>query len=191
MGFYDAGLGPSDQKTILLLERAIISTLRKASGEIATGRGCSESLTWFGDNSRLWMEDLARKLNKMASLINLSKIDVFFAALSEREEAFAAAYEPAGGFFDFTSARDMVSRSNTIRFQLELNHSWNTTPTYRTSMHPEDSKFQTLVHECSHLFLHTNDHDYGVADCRYLALSDPPLAKNNADSWGYFVEEFR
>jgi hypothetical protein len=32
---------------------------------------------------------------------------------------------------------------------------------------------------------------YGFSQCKALARTQPAKAKNNADSWGYFVEDFR
>jgi hypothetical protein len=69
--------------------------------------------------------------------------------------------------------------------------SWNLAPLFRPNDQPAGSMFQTLVHKLSHLVLGTDDHAYGVADCLKLAQHDPLSAKKNADSWGYFVEEFR
>lgn len=49
----------------------------------------------------------------------------------------------------------------------------------------------TMVHECTHLFLNTDDDAYGVPMCEVTAARTPAIAKKTADCWGYFVEEFR
>ena len=49
----------------------------------------------------------------------------------------------------------------------------------------------TIVHEISH-FEHvagTSDHCYSRSDCRMMAISDPSLAIENADSYQYFTED--
>lgn len=62
---------------------------------------------------------------------------------------------------------------------------------------PADSQFCTLVHELTQLILGTEDVEkggitmYGVDNARQLASTSPYDAKDNADNWGYFVEEFR
>jgi peptidyl-Lys metalloendopeptidase len=53
-----------------------------------------------------------------------------------------------------------------------------------------DSKAGTLVHEMSHfnVVAGTDDHAYGQSAAKSLALSNPDLALNNADSHEYFAE---
>jgi peptidyl-Lys metalloendopeptidase len=53
-----------------------------------------------------------------------------------------------------------------------------------------DSKAGTLVHEMSHFTVvaGTDDHAYGQTAAKSLALSDPALAVDNADSHEYFAE---
>lgn len=50
------------------------------------------------------------------------------------------------------------------------------------------SQAGTIVHECTHTFAGTEDHEYGDADCRQLALATPAKALSNADSYRFFVE---
>jgi hypothetical protein len=54
-----------------------------------------------------------------------------------------------------------------------------------------DSRFQTVVHEFTHLIFDNEDYEYGFRDCLQLAKTSPFKAKGNADNWGYIVEEFR
>ncbi len=53
-----------------------------------------------------------------------------------------------------------------------------------------DSKAGTLVHEMSHFtaVAGTDDHAYGQTNAKSLAISNPDLALNNADSHEYFAE---
>ena len=54
-----------------------------------------------------------------------------------------------------------------------------------------ESKFQTMVHEITHLLLATYDHESGYLACLNLALDSTELAWENADNWAYFLGEFR
>jgi len=53
-----------------------------------------------------------------------------------------------------------------------------------------DSKAGAIVHETSHFIVvaSTDDHVYGQAGCRALAISNPANATDNADSHEYFAE---
>ena len=53
-----------------------------------------------------------------------------------------------------------------------------------------DSKAGTLIHETSHfnVVAGTDDHVYGQAGAKSLAISDPAAALDNADSHEYFAE---
>jgi hypothetical protein len=46
-----------------------------------------------------------------------------------------------------------------------------------------DSRFQTVVHEFTHLILDNEDYEYGFRDCLQLAKTSPFKAKGNADNW--------
>jgi hypothetical protein len=47
-----------------------------------------------------------------------------------------------------------------------------------------------IFHEMSHLFLRTLDHCYLSNNCLQLALNSPNLARNNADNYRLYFEEF-
>jgi peptidyl-Lys metalloendopeptidase len=53
-----------------------------------------------------------------------------------------------------------------------------------------DSKGGTLIHELTHfnVVAGTDDHAYGHSAAKSLALSNPTLARDNADSHEYFAE---
>jgi hypothetical protein len=191
MGFNNAGLGPSDQQIVQSLQPVIIDTLRKASTKIKQGGGRPESKKWFGDDSPGWMNELGRKLDTLASLINVKPIDVSFSNLNKRcSGEFAAAPMPVGGWNDFAGGANPMTAGQGRNFRIWLNLDWNTTPLYRPFKRPADSKFQTLVHECTHLFINTDDDAYGVPLCEVTAARSSATAKKTADCWGYFVEEF-
>lgn len=192
MGFVDGGLGPNDLMIVRSLQPEIISVLRKASTKIGQGGGRAESRKWFGDESAPWMNDLRQKLNMMATMLNTKNITVSFSKLKNRcSGEFASAKAPAGGWEDFTQWSNALTASEGQNFRMYLNLDWNAAPLYRPMKRPADSKFQTLVHECTHLFINTDDDAYGVPLCEVTAARNPASAKKTADCWGYFVEEFR
>ena len=50
-----------------------------------------------------------------------------------------------------------------------------------------DSKFQTIAHEYTHAFANTEDIKYGYHQCTWLLSA--AKAVNNADSYGYYVQD--
>lgn len=191
MGLTATGLGPADQAIVRTMGPEIVRILRSASANIREGNDRSQ--LWFGDSSALWISQLRTKLDRMASVINLKSIDIHGSALDRRNGAFAAAQRPASGWRDNTAnvgGAGFITRSQGQGFHIRLDLKWNTAPSYRVGS-SKDSKFQTLVHELSHLILDTEDEEYGSIECLTLASTDSARAKRNADSWAYFVEEFR
>lgn len=197
MGFHSNSLGPSDLQLVRTLQPDIINTVRKAAVRVGQANGPRDpwgarelSQKWFGDSSDAWMRDLSGKLNKLASLINVKPISVSFMRIGGRCGGdYAEAAPPTSGWTDFTGGT--MTQAQGQNFNITLNLLWNSAPKYRLAGRPGDSKFQTLVHECTHLFLDTDDDEYGVASCEILATRNAASAKKTADNWGYFIEEFR
>lgn len=186
MSFVLSGLGPADQRYVLQLQPMIVTTLREASSKVQRGEGTGEATRWFGDAGKPWMTQLATDLSRMASIINLEDISVSFRAVARRTGAFAVAFPPEDGWGKYTQ----LANARGQNFKLQLDTHWNQVPLLRNAQ-GSDSMFQTLVHELSHLVIGTDDEQYGFVGCLGLARRDPAKAKNNADTWGYFVEEFR
>ena len=137
------------------------------------------------------MMTVATNLNTTASIINLHDVTVGFRQLAHRsKKTFAAATKPAGlgGWQAFHSVAEARNRS----FRLWLDIRWNSAPIHRSDAE-KDSRFQTLVHEFTHMVLNTDDipGSYGYDEALDLAVQDSDSAKKNADNWGYFVEEIR
>ncbi len=187
MSFRTVALGPADQGYVVQLAPVIVTTLRKASAKLQRGQGTTESDRWFGDSAATWMSKLGTTLNRIATVTNVEDIEVSFRSLNHRKGSFAAANKPAGGWGTYTSVKDARGQN----FRIQLDTAWNKAPLFRPTGVPADSMFQTLVHELTHMLVGTDDHEYGVNSCLALAKSSPYKAKDNADNWGYFVEEFR
>lgn len=186
MSFVITGLGPEDQKFVLQLSPMILNTLHTAASTIQRGGGTKESTGWFSDSSKPWMTQLASDLSHFASIFNLEKISIGFRPLARRKGSYAAAQMPEDGWGKYTQ----LSKARGQGFTVMLDTMWNQTPLIRTAG-GQDSMFQTLVHELTHLVIGTEDEQYSFDPCLELAKRAPAKAKINADSWGYFVEDFR
>ncbi len=191
MGFHFSGLGPADQMIVQRLQPVMITTIRQVADRVMKGEGAAECKKWFGDASPIWMNSVGKQLQMMASLINTKPITIGFAPIKERcSKEYAAADQPNSGWKNFASNPNAMSVGQNQDYTITLNLLWNSAPLYRKFRKPGDSKFQTLIHECTHLFLDTDDDEYGVQDCEAVAGKSPAVAKKTADNWGYFIEEF-
>jgi hypothetical protein len=192
-----AAASPGLQSTISSLTPGIMAALQRAAGECAAGRAGTVCQRWFGDNSVAFQSQLAVKLRRFRSVINLQHIDVRFAPLADRNSnENAAAYEPNGGWQSYLG----TSQSQGQGFTMHLNEAFAQLPIYaqpNPATTDGQSQFETLVHELSHLVLGTDDEivgsnkAYGGQLARLLVTIDVAKAKNNAENWGLFVEEFR
>ena len=184
MSFVMRGISPSDQQKVLTLSACVVPGLRQVGQIISRGGALDESDTWFGDSTSSWMNRLALNLNRMASIVNMETVTVIFRPLKHRKGSFAAAAPPEGGWGTYTTLQDARGR----KFTLKLDTGFNEAPLYRTRTNL-DSQFQTFVHEITHMLLNTDDLAVGQKRSRMLVRESPFRAKNNADNWGYFVEE--
>jgi hypothetical protein len=189
MGFTIGALGPADQAAVRMLQHPIVSTLRTAAMDVRKGSADERCRLWFGDVSAAWKTELATKLNKFASVINTTPITVNCENWREREKGtVASALRPQGGWNTYTNLGVALTQG----FTVNLDMGFSRLSTYRrVKDQASDTKFQSLIHELSHLILGTDDHAYGPISCRALALGNSAQAKTNADSWGYFVEDCR
>ncbi len=196
MGLNASG-SPELQEQIARFQPEIMRALQKAADQTRTGAAAAACDLWFGDSSGPFMGRLSTMLRKFRSIINTQNINVVFAPLGSRNtNENAAAYYPAGGwneYFDFAIASGQG-------FTMHLNEAFRRLPIYcipnpATAM--DQSQFETIVHELSHLVAGTDDERsggvtaYGADAARALARSSPYKAKNNAENWGLFVESFR
>jgi hypothetical protein len=196
MGLTATG-SPGLQDQVARFQPEIMRALANAATLTRNGSAAAMCDLWFGDSAGPFMGRLSRGLGKFRSIINTQQINVVFAPLGEREKyENAAAYYPAGGWgehLDFANAGKQG-------FTMHLNEGFNSLPIYCVP-DPQtasgQSKFETIVHELSHLILGTDDEvhagqtAYGADAARDLAKASPHKAKNNAENWGLFVESFR
>lgn len=192
-----AGSSPQLQQTISKLSPGIMAALQAAASSCGSGKAGTQCQRWFGDSSAGFQGQLAAKLRRFRSVLNLQTINVTFASLSDRSaNENAAAYEPSGGWKAYLKTADSQGQD----FTMHLNEAFSRLPIYANpdvATTTGQSQFETLVHELSHLIVGTDDEKLGADTCyggdlaRQLATSDVTKAKNNAENWGLFVEEFR
>jgi hypothetical protein len=109
-----------------------------------------------------------------------------------------------------------ITRSENEMFYILLDQKWYFTPKYTicTKRHHHNcgktfikgpfnsyrtppctgnhfSQFQAMIHELTHLLIHSQDHETQYQACLDLAEVTKHKAWKNADNWGYFLEEFR
>jgi hypothetical protein len=186
MGFNITTLGPSSRKIVVELAPLIITAMRKSETELAAGRAATEVTRWFGTTSA---NTIKGKVSKLRSFYNCNNITLRFATLQKRGSNNAAALAPGNGWDDYTN----LTKANGVTFEMYLNSGWEEKDRWSTkplATAGSGGQFKTLVHELSHLGLNTNDHKYQAGPCITLASSDPVKALDNADNWGFFIEEF-
>lgn len=207
MGLNTEYLGLHDQVIIKKMELAVLATLRMSSVHI--NKDTELSQLWFGDSHPSWIAYLQRRLNRMASIVNLHTIKIHGThIIHHNSKTIAGAEPPANGWKNYSNNRSgvgFITGSQNEEFHIRLDVLWNTAPEYslpyyssypREPMYPMDcikpnrrSKFNTIVHELSHLAMNTLDLHYGYNECIAFALQSPEGAKNNADNWSHFVED--
>jgi hypothetical protein len=191
MGFTFQGLGPADQRALAEVWPRMIQTLRIGAAAIQGRPFRIRSRVWFGDISPEWMQALQNRLLRMATIANTQQFEVSGMQYTQRDSGVAAhAVEPPSGWGTYTDIR----KAQGTQFRIKLDIGWNRLPTFRSTAVPAKSKFQTIVHEVSHLVLHTRDLAYGGPGgrhCKDLALTSPTDAKDNADNWAFFVDDVR
>ncbi len=189
------------QTTLLLLNKPLMDGLQTAAERVQSGQADAACQRWFGDNTGPWKTQLHRTLRQLRSNINVRTIKVGFAPLDDRG-ANAAAWRNNGLAFSTP-----LGGAGTVD-NMNLDVGFNSLPTYLPlnggqvdASFYSQSKFETLVHELSHLFLNTKDvptkwepdgsvakEAYGAKRAAKLAVADPAKAKRNAENWGIFVE---
>lgn len=176
------------------------SAIGVAAAEVAAGRATAAMNRWFGDSSPAFRKSLAKDLNQLRANLNIRTITVGYEELNARDSG-----TNAGAWNDFTKRLNLGTDLSHIpigRSGIELDMAFSSLPLYM----PLDgnrqidvtgynqSKFETLIHELSHLLLGTKDEDwngkdaYGAKRASRLAANNPVKAKNNAENWGIFIE---
>lgn len=190
MGFSILGLSPTEQMDLRAIEPELINALKKAAARIIICQ--ANSKLWFGDCSQQWIDQLRMRLIRMACILNIQTILCQSIRIDEQSNAYAHAIIPRYGWRDYTINQHgdaFLKYTQDQWFCIRLDRRWNTAPLFKNNFSPI-SKFQTIAHEITHIFMNTRDIAYGVIDCCELAIANPNDAKLNADNWMYFIDEY-
>lgn len=196
------GIVPQTQLALVKLHTPLMSALAFSADRVRSGQADTALQRWFGDVTPAWKKEVETTLRKWRSNINVRSIRVGFATLDDRGSN-AAAY--AARTLDFSKKLAGTGADD----NMNLDTGFSSLPEYLPRM-PDgtvdasgwnQSKFETIVHELSHLFLNTTDvvlradadgnptkEAYGAKRAAKLAANNPAAAKTNAENWGIFVE---
>jgi len=181
----------------------IVSAINNAASRIKGNQANAALQRWFGDSSPAWKQAALQNLEKLRRIINLQEISVGVSRLSDRSRAENANALPG-------SATSIVPGTNTVDPLplVQLNSAFLKLPRYlpRTGGTVDtgvfdaakcnnQSMFETVVHELTHVILSTNDENllngdtaYGTNRALQLVGENAALAKTNAENWGCFIE---
>lgn len=179
----------------------IPAAMKRARDSVSGGA----SLTlWFGANDNTTRIEIRDNLSKLRSYMMAHKIQCQLGVARPADENALAEHVTGGvvGGGGFNSA----ARVNAGLFNgsigiLNLSPNFTNLPNYAAgtvATYNGQDRFQTVVHEISHIVLGTTDEKLASGDTAYtgslarqLATEDAAKAKKNAENWGMFIEEFR
>lgn len=181
---------------------AVVEAIKKCIARVEKNQADAACQRWFGSASVDFKKKLKGDLNKLRSVINLQSIQVGFRDRMELDVTENAAALPGSvssivpNSFKSGSTRDYNGRH--VLLNLNFNNLPNYLPKVGGQIDASDynqSKFNTLVHELTHVILATNDEKlasghtaYGAKQALQLVGEDAALAYTNAENWGIFVE---
>lgn len=177
------------------IEREILDSLGRAAAAVENGTADAQCTKWFGDSPDAFKKRLGRTLRKMKTVVNLRAIPVSYTPLAEHNRSTNADA--------LTQTEMLLEFNNTTEVDVRLNVHFASLPRYVVrgadgidTSSDQQSQFETIVHELSHGLLATIDVKrggqtaYGASAAHDLARNSPSNAKQNAENWGFFVEEF-
>ena len=180
----------------------VLKALEDTASRVDGGSADAACQKWFGDNSAAFKKDLAQTLRKFRSVINVKTIRVSFQALSTRSAGEnAAAWNDNSRHLNLGDSFSHVGSHGGVTSEIYLNEAFSGLPSYLVlagntidDTFWNQSKFETIVHEASHLILGTADEKYrnreayGAKRAARLARHRVSRAKNNAENWAIFIE---
>lgn len=203
------------------LEAEVMKAFSVAGDRVRSGAANAAMTRWFGDTSPATVTHVKTALSRMRTILNCRQISLGFTSLKkvtyddgskglQRDGANAAAQPSTVGLLPINSVLPSYAGSGFHRSNMWLDEGFRRLPKYLPLVDGaidsggwNQSKFNTLVHELSHLLLGTvdcvdgnGDTQYGAQRAEALALHgvayadyNPPFAAlYNAENWGIFVE---
>ncbi|WP_193164422.1 hypothetical protein [Microbulbifer hainanensis] len=202
------------------LQEEVLSALSEAANRVRSRQADAAVTRWFGDTSDATRNHIQRSLSRMRTILNCEQIQLGFTSLKKvtaggatslvRGGSNAAAQRSTSGLRPLNSTLPSYAGAGFHQSNMWLDEGFNRLPKYLPlaggaidSSGWNQSKFNTIVHELSHLLLGTVDcvdgagnTQYGAQRAEALALHgityahyNPPFAAlHNAENWGIFVE---
>jgi hypothetical protein len=202
------------QSTANLLQfgigQQVVPALNNCIKRIKQNQANAALLRWFGDASAAYKATLIDDLEKLRRICNLQDIAVRFRDVQDHDRGEnAAGYVGSATSIDprrmrYYDGQSIVQNVGFTGGSVFLNVHFSSMNMYlpyvggvpgtvdSTAWH--QSRFETFVHELSHVVLSTADHTfngqhaYGRQNAAALAVFSPALAKTNAENWGIFIE---
>ena len=181
----------------------VITAINDSTTRIRRGQADAALLRWFGDSSPAWKQTALQRLEQLRRIINLQEISIGVSRLADRDITEGANALTGG-------ATSIVPGSNTVDPLpiVQLNSGFVGLPrylpraggvvdtgVYDPQVSNNQSQFETVIHELTHVILSTNeeklannDDAYGTNRALQLAGQNMALAKTNAENWGCFIE---
>jgi hypothetical protein len=182
----------------------VMSGLQEAASQTSSGAANGACSRWFGDSSDNFRKDLASRIRKMRSNINVRVIKVSMEALVTRNRyENASAWNDGSSHLRFEDSYSHIGTAGGIKSEIYVNEAYASLPQKLVllgdgsvdSSFWNQSRYETLIHELSHLILGTKDEKlskktvaYGAQNAEALARKDPSKAKTNAENFAIFIE---
>jgi hypothetical protein len=182
------------------LEKQLLDTMERCCNAlIATGTGPNAALTrWFGDNTPAFRKEIRIKIAKMRSMLNAKQIECKTDIRGGDTDENAASTFTTGGVFGGSAATRVAKITNAAGF-IRIGPNFKTLATTASGVASGwtgQDKLETLLHELSH-YVHDTDDEllddgteaYEAQNARLLVNQSVARAKNNAENWGFFIED--
>ncbi len=202
MPFDTSTLGVKEKEIVKGFEKELLAVLQKCRDGVAAGRAGTALDRWFGDHADAFAKEVKVKVAKLRSHLNSTNIKCELGkGLSADNNAqanhFTAGFIGVSSLLAVTNAKTQADQFAKVmvgpNFKSLAKYATTSLGTFATQ-----DQFETLAHELSHVVFGTKDvanadggTAYGGDRARRLVTEDVAKAKNNAENWGFFIEEFR
>ena len=154
---------------------SILSAIKNCASRIKTGQADPALQRWFADTSPAWKQTAQQRLEQLRKIINLQEISIGVSTLADRDTSENANALTGG-------ATSIVPGTNTPDPLplVQLNSAFLTLPrylprnggavdagVYNPNLSNNQSKFESVIHELTHVILSTNDEQLTNGDEAY------------------------
>lgn len=184
------------------LQQSALDAMSGCRDKLAgNGGAAGAALTrWFGDNSPAFARQMKEKVAKMRGVLNSQQIELTTSMQGGDVTENASATHFTGGIFGGGSGA-VVGRMTSSLTSMNISPNFKNLPQTAAGVAAAwvgQDKLETILHELSHYVWGTADEllDNGTTayegqNARLLATQSSARAKNNAENWGFFIEELK